>query len=155
MPGEAAAEGWNDLTAKAKIRHGNNVLMSLNENNTLLASCSLNKKYWEWSLDFFSLLNTLRGPLLSPAVVEVKFSPATIDQRRKVGLCNAVSGDCLHVVQVAKGDKEWWWYHGGNEWEIFFNFSPDGVRKSRGGSGQGEGGKLLLDAIYKIKGEMS
>ena len=42
VSGEAGEEGWNNLTVKAKIRHGKDVLgMSLNKNNTLLASCSL------------------------------------------------------------------------------------------------------------------
>ena len=40
---EAGEEGWNNLTVKAKTRHGKDVSssMSLNKNNTLLASCSL------------------------------------------------------------------------------------------------------------------
>ena len=42
VSGEAGEEGWNNLTVKAKTRHGKDVLgMSLNKNNTLLASCSL------------------------------------------------------------------------------------------------------------------
>ena len=48
-------------------------------------------------------------------------------------LCNAVSGDCLHVVQVAKGDKEWWWYHSDGQF-LACGRAEVAVVKVKGGS---------------------